>query len=525
MGRPEKPLNAKGNPIVAFANDLRELRRRAGEPSYREMARCALFSPSVLSSAASGRRLPTLQVTLAFVDACGGDRVAWEGRWRELAGQGERRPTSVPDRALAPGVSVRAGYAPASTASGHAARFPSDRECAIGVDPTILPRPAQLPSAPATFVGRRAQLAEARSLVSGRGAAPLLVGGGIGVGKTAFALRLAEELADDLPDGQLYADLGGDGAERVSPDVVLTGVLRALGVSERHIPADATQRVGLYRSLMAERSVLVLLDDARDEAQIRPLLAAASSSVIVVTSRARLLGLDGVRRLHLGLFNRTESLSMLVALAGARRVSAEPDGAAQIAEQCGDLPLALSIAGRKIAAHPTWPLGHVAQQLSDRARLLDRLRAGDLSVRGRLESAYRRLSASARRALARLGAHAAVTVTGAPQGSAPDLPEEVADALVECGLLQHAAAVGCYRVPPMVQLFVAEQQRLQNPGGSDEGAPDRELTVPPLRHDGSEPPHPAPPQDSRRQLIVLSGQPFRSTAARTSMRSARSGSA
>src|SRR5688500_18243455 len=150
MGRPERPLDATNGPIAAFAHDLRVLRSRAGNPSYRELARTALFAPSVLSSAASGHRLPTLAVTLAFVSACGGDRTAWERRWREVAGQVGVAPAEPRDErvtSLSPNNVPFGPPGPATHSMIH------------------LTRPAQLPMGSSTFVGRQSVLAQAKALI------------------------------------------------------------------------------------------------------------------------------------------------------------------------------------------------------------------------------------------------------------------------------------------------------------------------------------------------------------------------
>ena len=232
---------------------------------------------------------------------------------------------------------------------------------------------------------------------------PLLITGPIGVGKTALALRLADDMAAEFPDGQLYADLSTCGPPSQSSIGVLRGFLRALGMPAALVPDDPVQRVGLYRSLLAQRRLFVLLDNAADERQVRPLLGRAARSQVVVTSRARLLGLDGALAIQLGALDRAESVALLRRLAGADRVAAEPEAAGAIAELCQDLPLAISIIARKIAARPEWTIGYAAELLADRDRLLDCLRVGDLNVRERLASACRLLSPDGRQAITGLG--------------------------------------------------------------------------------------------------------------------------
>ncbi|MGW5053452.1 NB-ARC domain-containing protein [Actinokineospora sp. NPDC004072] len=425
MGRPERPLDGTSGPIVAFAQDLRALRNQAGNPSYRELARTALFAPSVLSSAASGHKLPTLAVTLAFVAACGGDRARWERRWREVAED------------VGAAVDIREDAEPAGPA-----------------------RPAQLPMGPAVFLGRGQALAAAGKLL-GEGRTPLVVTGPVGVGKTAFALRLADDLAAAFPDGQLYADLGQDGPD--APEVIVGDFLRVLGVPAAQVPDDATQRLGLYRSLLAQRKLFVLLDNARDERQVRPLLARSARSQVVVTSRARLLGLDGARRVELDAFARAESVALIGRLAGAERVQAEYEATEAIAELCGGLPLAVNIAGRMIAARPEWSIAHTAELLADHDRLMDTLEVGDVSVRDHLASALRQLSPAGRQALflvARGGAGwtTAIALAAAMTVCLRDA-DDLLESLVDAGLLTRGGVASRYRVATLVAVFAADAER------------------------------------------------------------------
>jgi hypothetical protein len=432
MGRPERPLDKTTGPIAVFAHDLRLLRTRAGNPSYRELARKALFAPSVLSSAASGHRLPTLAVTLAFVSACGGDRVEWERRWRGIAGQ----PMSPRKEPVPPGMVNPAPH---------------------------LARPAQLPLGSGTFVGRTRTLAEAVRLIGSPGemTMPLVVNGPVGAGKTAFAVRLAEKVAAHFPDGQLYADLGETGAgDSQSVNSVLRGFLRALGVPVHLVPDDPAQRLGLYRSLLAQHRIFVLLAKVRDEHQVRPLLVRTAHSQVVVTSRARLLGLDGAHRVELDTFTREESMTLIGRLAGPARVRAEYEAADTVAELCGDLPLAVNIAGRRIAARQDWTIAYTARQLADRDRMLSSLSVGDVAVRDRFDSAYRLLSPAGRQALRHLACDDVGWTTAIRAAAAMGVATETADglleSLVDAGLLRRSTVAGRYSVSRLVSLFAAD---------------------------------------------------------------------
>jgi DNA polymerase III delta prime subunit len=448
MGRPERPLDVTTGPIAAFAHELRLLRNRAGNASYRELSRTALFAPSVLSSAASGRRLPSLAVTLAFVSACGGDRAAWERRWRSVAGQtggGEPREERTPGPSSAE-----------DTTDPVPAR-------ASGV--MRLARPAQLPLGSRTFVGREQELAGAAGMIGSSGPVkvPLLISGPIGVGKTAFALRLAEEVAANFPDGQLCADLSTSGTGGRSTDGIVRGFLRALGVPAHLMPDDPMQRIDLYRSLLAEHWLFVLLTGVSDERQVRPLLGRTAHSQVVVTSRARLLGLEDTNRVELDTFTRKESLALLGRIAGGHRTRAEHDATDTIAELCGDLPLAINIIGRKIAARPERTIASTAIRLSDRERLVDSLSVGDVNVRDRFTSAYEDLSPAGREATHHFGSNGAgwTTSTGiaAAMGVTIETADELLESMVDAGLLRRADVAGRYAVPRLVGMFAAERQQ------------------------------------------------------------------
>jgi hypothetical protein len=457
MGRPEKALNGTNDPIAAFAHDLRELRKRAGSPSYRELARTALFAPSVLSSAASGHRLPTLPVTLAFVASCGGDRTSWERRWRKVAGNVGAPAESRDERA--PAVPRLLVPSPGEIAAG--AKQPPQSPCAV----SILTRPAQLPIGSSTFVGRAQALAGASRVIglTGRVKIPLVISGPIGTGKTAFALRLADDLATEFPDGQLYADLSTCGAGSPSPDGIMRGFLRALGVPAPRVSEDRMQRIGLYRSLLAERRLFVLLENACDEGQVRPLLGQSPHTQFVVTSSARLLGLEGVRRIGLDTLARQESMTLIARLVGTERVQAEYEAANAVAELCGDLPLAVNIIGRKIAARPEWTIAYAAGLLADRDRLLDSLSVGDVNVRARFASAYRLLPLVCQRAIQQLGISSARWATALGLAETMDISIDAADelleSLVDAGLLTRANSAGRYGISTLVSVFAADTQR------------------------------------------------------------------
>ncbi|HEX9039741.1 MAG TPA: BTAD domain-containing putative transcriptional regulator, partial [Trebonia sp.] len=252
------------------------------------------------------------------------------------------------------------------------------------------PVPAQLPPTVAGFAGRDRELAELGALLASApsGGGPVVaVSGTAGVGKTALVVHWAHRHRDDFPDGQLYANLAGYApAPPLPPERVLAGFLRALGVPAERIPPEVDEATGLYRSLLADRRVLVVLDNARDPGQVRPLLPGGAGCLTVITSRDRLAGLavrEGARLLPLGVLSKDEALAVLSAVLGADRVSAERDAAVAVAELCACLPLALRIAAAHLARQAGQPLSGLAAELREGNRL------SVLSVPGDEQSAVR----------------------------------------------------------------------------------------------------------------------------------------
>ena len=224
-----------------------------------------------------------------------------------------------------------------------------------------------------------------------------------GVGKTTLAVHAAHQLRTQFPDGQLYVNLRGVEAQALDPPEVLGRFLRALGVEGHSIPDDVDERADLYRSLMADRRALVLLDNAADEAQVRPLLPAGAGNAVLVTSRTRLTGLAGAEVIDLDVLPPEQAVELLGKIAGAHRIAREPAAAQVIAALCGYLPLALRIAGARLAAKPHWRLQRLAHRLAEQQRRLDELTAGDLEVRASVGLSYHGLGEREQRAFRLLG--------------------------------------------------------------------------------------------------------------------------
>ena len=279
----------------------------------------------------------------------------------------------------------------------------------------VLIVPRQLPASVPQFVGRERELAELTGLLGPAGASQAVIsaiGGMPGLGKTALAVHFGHQAAGLFPDGQLYVNLAGFGpsGSPLTPGRAVRGFLDALGIAPEHIPADLDGQAGLYRSLLAGRRMLVVLDNAADELQVRPLLPGSPGCLAVVTSRRQLAGLaatEGAVLITLDCLPQAEALQLLAARLGAGRVAAEPGAAADLVALCAGLPLALAIAAARGAARPGFSLAALAAELRDAAGRLDALDAGDTvaSVRGVFSWSYQQLSTDAARVFRLLGLH------------------------------------------------------------------------------------------------------------------------
>ena len=287
------------------------------------------------------------------------------------------------------------------------------RDLVVGVaatGPAELGVPRLLPRDAPGFTGRGDELARLAGLVSGGlvsgGRVVAAIAGTAGVGKTALAVHAAHQLLGEFSDGHLYADLHGfaEGQDPTEPGEVLTVFLRSLGVPAETIPAGVEERSGLLRQVLASRRVLMVLDDARTEAQVRPLLPGAGTSLVLVTSRSMLAGLQADARISLDVLTKDEAVAMLAGL-GGHRAAADPTAVAEVARLCGRLPLALQIAGQLLATHPTWPVVRLANLLAGERDRLARSGAGELPVRAAFEVSYQQLGEPDARLFRLLGLH------------------------------------------------------------------------------------------------------------------------
>jgi DNA-binding SARP family transcriptional activator len=276
--------------------------------------------------------------------------------------------------------------------------------------------PAQLPAAPALFVGRADILGRAMTLLPAPGddhsSVVGLIGGMAGTGKTTLALHWAHQVADRFEDGQLYADLRGFDPAREPSDAaeVLEQFLLALGMTASAMPTDLDARAGALRTLLSGRRMLMVLDNARDFEQVKPLLPGTSGCLVIVTSRNTLSGLlaaTGAQYLHLGLLDGPEAYEFLIGRLGPARVGAEPEAVRAIVQHCGRLPLALAIVAARANLHPDFALADIAAQLQAASGSLEGFVGVDpaADVRAVFSWSYRALNPTAARAFRLLALH------------------------------------------------------------------------------------------------------------------------
>ncbi|GAA2709036.1 AfsR/SARP family transcriptional regulator [Actinoplanes palleronii] len=365
----------------------------------------------------------------------------------------------------------------------HKAILTADPSLSLTAVPVAAPAmtPAQLPADHPHFTGRAQSLRHLDALLPGR-AAPVVISaiaGLPGVGKTTLAVHWAHRVRTRFPDGQLYVNLRGFDpvAPPVTPSDALRVLLDGLGVAPQRIPFRLDAQAGLYRSLLTGKRMLILLDNAHDAEQVRPLLPATPGSLAVITSRNQLTGLvaiDGADVLALDVLSPAEAREMLAGRVGADRVAAEPEAADEIVKRCAGLPLALSVAGARAAADPRLALADLAAELRDSE--LDALTVGDAAsdVRAVFSSSYRILDAGAQRLIRLLGIHPGpdITVPAAASLAGGTLAEAGRDLQELC----RAAFVtetepGRYTMHDLVRAYAVEM------AGRDDAEPDRQAAV------------------------------------------------
>jgi DNA-binding SARP family transcriptional activator len=336
-------------------------------------------------------------------------------------------------------------------------------EAALQVGGDIPPR--QLPPDPAGFTGRAGDAAEVIGRLSpGAGQTAVRVAqlaGPPGVGKTALAVHVGHAVAHDFPDGQLYVPMAGTSPTPPSTGVFLGEVLGVLGLPAAQIPATTPERAAAYRARLAGRRMLIVLDDAACLDQVRPLLPGAPGCAVIVTSRARLTVPDAGGPITVSPLPHAEGRELLARLIGRARVAAEPQAAGEVVDACGGFPLAIRIAGQRLAAHPAWPIAHLARALRDGRHRLDALTTGDLQMRRSLAASYRTLGPQAQRLFRLLALAGPYPVAGWVGDVLLDEPAaEVIDTLIDQSLLaetwDRATGQPRYRLHDLLQDYAGE---------------------------------------------------------------------
>ena len=323
-------------PLARLFERLHELHHRAGWPSLRTMAKEIGCSPTTVSVAMSQPRLPRWGMVELIVETLGGDVEEFHGLWLAASGTAARPALTEP----------------------------------------VIPR--QLPGTVSMFNGRETEFAQLDAALASR--AGLVIAGTAGVGKTALAVQWAHRVAAEFVDGQLYIDMHGyDSVRPMSTASALESLLRSLGVDGAAVPEEQAERAAKYRTYLAGKRVLVVVDNARSPEQVRDLLPGGAGCFVVVTSRDSMRGLiarHGLARVDLGLLSAAESVELLERLIGDR-VTAEPEQSAILAERCAHLPLALRIAAELAVSRPRLSLAQLNRELGEKSARLATLSRGD----------------------------------------------------------------------------------------------------------------------------------------------------
>ncbi|MGV9598274.1 BTAD domain-containing putative transcriptional regulator [Streptosporangium sandarakinum] len=409
----------------------------------------------------------------------------WGQLMLALHGSGDRAAALHSYERLAKAVMEKTGLEPSPALRDLHRRIISSTEVARPASPGLkrsagasatagnVPVPRQLPRDPGGFVGRTEELVRLRSLLSpwdgGRPHHVVAITGPPGAGKSVLTIRAAHTVRDRFPDGQLYANLHGAtlGLRPLEPLEVLGRFLRALGIAPQAVPTDIDEAAALWRSLLDGRNVLVVLDDAVDLPQVRPLLSVPEGNTVLVNSRRTFALVDDCVHVPIGRLRRVEATTMLAKLAGAERTGRDLEATARLVELCGGLPLAVAVAGARLANRPRWEVADLVERLRDERRRLRELEAGDIAVRSSLRVSYDlltgspdRLDREAARALRALGILQVPDVTQHVVGALLDVPTEEAERALERladGHLVETDGAGRYRLHDLVRLFASEQ--------------------------------------------------------------------
>jgi DNA-binding SARP family transcriptional activator len=460
--------------------------RVAAEADRLEESRIEALELRAEASLACGRYAEVVPEVRRLLDGRPLQEKLWALYMRALYGDGrqaealevyERARNRIADElGVDPGPELRQLYRQILTADGSQAILPVI-PAEPGPAPAPAPVPAQLPADIPDFTGRSGQVEQLRELLAGAGGEDspgavrvvLVVGSG-GLGKTALAVHAAHLLASQFTDGQMYANLLG-ATQPADPAEVLARFLRDLGMDGSRIPLGEEERAAHYRTRLAGKRVLILLDDARDAAQVTPLLPGSASCAVLITGRNWLPELAGSAVLDLDVLPAAEGQALFTRVVGKKRVAAEPDATDEVLAACVGLPLAIRIAGARLATRGSWSVRTLADRLADERRRLDELRVGNLAVAASFEVSFASLPRSEAadggdpaRAFRLLGLWpgpwirlpAASALLGEPASVAAD----ALDLLVDAHLLE-SPDPDRYRFHDLLRVYAADRARTQ----------------------------------------------------------------
>ncbi len=383
-----------------------------------------------------------------------------------------------------------AGDAPGSISAGTVTAGSPPPAAAVA-EPRVarsVPAPAQLPADVADFTGREDQIKHLCDLLASGGteADPgavriALVAGSGGLGKTSLAVHAAHRVRPSFPDGQLYVDLLGATPQPLPPGDVLARFLRDLGVDGSHIPVDEDERAARYRTVLDGRRMLIVLDNARDAAQVRPLLPGTASCAVLLTTRNRMPDLASTRLVDLNVLDDDEALTLFTRVVGDERASAEPEATAELLLACAGLPLAIRICAARLATRSGWTIRAMANRLRDEHRRLDEMRVGDLAVRASFQVSFASLPAEAQPdgvapadAFRLLGLWQGPSISSAAAaalfGTPEYLAEDALETLVDAHLLESTSR-DRYKFHDLLRVYSSER------AVADLSEPDRDAAV------------------------------------------------
>jgi DNA-binding SARP family transcriptional activator len=384
------------------------------------------------------------------------------------------------------------GEAPGSISAATVTASPGSPEPAPAIAeariPRSVPAPAQLPADIADYTGREDQVQHLCDLLSsadahGEGGAVriALVAGSGGLGKTSLAVHAAHRVRGSFPDGQLYVDLLGATPHPLEVGDVLARFLRDLGVDGRDIPVDEAERAARYRTVLAGRRLLIVLDNARDAAQVRPLLPGTASCSVLVTTRSRMPDLASTQLVDLNVLDDEEALTLFSRVVGDERAAAEPEATAEVLLACAGLPLAIRICAARLATRSGWTIAAMADRLRHEHRRLDELSVGDLAVRASFQVSFATLPASAQpggiaaaEAFRLLGLWPGPSISSAAAaalfGTREYLAASALEALVDARLLE-STSPDRYKFHDLLRVYAAERAM------AEESLPDRDAAI------------------------------------------------